>query len=162
MAGYYVELVEAIKAIALLQNTVKSAKDGDVYDNWNSAEVKYGAFNIGLESMHHEGQQCTYTFILYYGDRLTQDRINRNEIWADGMVTLQTIVNALGSIDGIEVPEEVDYTPYEQKFMDYLAGVWCRVDVTIESLIGECGDYLNTEWRLGMPLPALLGGTALS
>ena len=152
----FTELVKAIKWIALQQAPVQSAIDGDVYENWNSAEIKYGSVNIGLENVLYNDHLTTYRFILYYGDRLLQDKSNVNAIYADGIRTLQTIVNNLNSIHGVEAPEQVEYTPFEQKFMDYLAGVYATVDVTTESVLGECANLLSSDWRLGMALPGTL------
>lgn len=152
----FTELVNAIKWIANQLDPVHSVFDGDVYENWNSAEVKYGSVNIGLQSITYNDHLSTYRFIFYYGDRLLQDKSNVNAIYADGVRTLQTIVNNLNSIHGVEAPEMVEYTPFEQQFMDYLAGVYATVDVTTESVLGECGNLLSTDWRLGMALPATL------
>ena len=45
------ELIHKICEIALSQDTIKSVYNGDVYDNWNSAEVNYGSLNIGLQKI---------------------------------------------------------------------------------------------------------------
>jgi len=152
----FTELINVIKWVAAQQNPVHSVYEGDVYENWNSAEAKYGSVNVGLQSVQSNDTLTTYRFILYYGDRLLQDKSNVNAIYADGVNVLQTIVNNLNNVHGVEATTSVEYTPFEQQFMDYLAGVYATVDVTCESVLGTCGDLLSTDWRLGMALPATL------
>lgn len=151
-----VSLVEVVKALALATRTTWSVYDGDVYENWNSAEVMYGSVNVGLESITYDDNLCTYRLLIHYGDRLLQDGSNANEVYADAIRTLQTVVNGLNSIDGVGVPAQVVYVPFEQKFMDNLAGAYAHVDVTIESELGECGQLFEDDWRLGDELPATL------
>lgn len=132
------EIVNIIKDIAKVQKGVHSVFDGDVYENWNSAEAKYGSVNIGLQNMTYNANFITYTFVLYYGDRLLQDKKNVNSVYSDGLRVLQSIINKLNTEDGVDIPEEIVYTPFEQKFMDYLAGVYASVDITCESELGMC------------------------
>lgn len=133
------ELVDLIKEIALEQKPIVSAYDGDVYENWNSAEVKYGSFNVGLQSMTYSGNLITYSFIFYYGDRLLQDKSNVNSVYSDGILAIQSVINVLNNEYHIDIPEQIIYTPFQQKFMDYLAGVYAQVDITSESELGLCG-----------------------
>lgn len=133
-----VEIINKIKEVALSQATVSSAYDGDVYENWNSAESKYASVNIGIQEISYEGNMTTYTIMLYYGDRLLQDKSNVNSIFTDGVNTLQSIVNILNTLEMVDVQEPITYTPFEQKFMDYLAGVYCQVNITTDSSLGYC------------------------
>lgn len=151
----FTELMELMKYIAEAQTPVQTATDGDVYENWNGAEIKYGAFNVGFQEAFFQGQICTYRFVLYYGDRLMQDRSNANDIYADGIRVITAIVNNLNNVNGVQVTSDpVDMHGFEQKFMDYLSGVYAIVDIACESVLGECDNLLSPEWRLGMNLPA--------
>ena len=132
------ELIHKICEIALSQDTIKSVYNGDVYTNWNSAEVNYGSLNIGLQNITYNEQMCTYSFIFYYGDRLLQDKKNINSIFTDGVNSIQAVVNLLNQEDKIDIEEQVMYTPFEQQFMDYLAGVYATIEITTESPIGLC------------------------
>lgn len=135
------EIINKIKEVAISQQTVSSVYDGDVYENWNSSEVTYGSVNIGIRDITYESNLCTYSFLLYYGDRLLQDKNNVNSIITDGINTLQSIINILDSLDGIYIEEDItiNYTPFEQKFMDYLAGVYVTVNIQTQNTIGICG-----------------------
>lgn len=151
-----VELIDTIKKIALSQNLIQSAFDGDVYTNWNSSEIKYGSFNVGLQSVSYSKNLITYTLMLYYCDRLLQDRTNANQIFIDGSNALQSVINQINKDSNVEIAGDIIYTPFEQTFSDYLAGVYTTIDLTTESSLGTCYDSLTITWVLGMNLPAIL------
>lgn len=137
-------IINKIKEVALSQKTVNSVYDGDVYENWNSAEVKYASVNIGIQNITNENGLTSYDIVLYYGDRLLQDKKNVNSIFTDGTNTIQSIINILNTIDMIDIQGPVTFTLFEQKFMDYLAGVYCTVSITTDSVLGNCSldDYV--------------------
>lgn len=138
-----VELMDLLKDIAIRLQPVASAFDGDVYSNWNSSEIKYGSVNFGLERVEYDIQFCKYHIIMYYGDRLLQDASNRNDIYSDGIRVLQTIINAVNMDDRLDIDSISNYTPFEQTFADYLAGVYCRVEILAPSILGVCDDMFN-------------------
>lgn len=133
-----IEIINKIKEVALTQDIVKSVYDGDVYTNWNSGEIKYGSVNIGLREITNNGNSTTYTFILYYGDRLLQDESNANEVITDGTNVLQSIINVLTQTDFIDISDSITFTPFVQKFVDYLGGVYAQVEITTDSSLGYC------------------------
>lgn len=133
-----IELLNRIKEVSLSQQTCNSTFDGNVYENWNNGEVKYGSVNADIERISYNSNLCTYSVVLYYGDRLLQDKSNFNQIVTDGINTLQSVINILNKDDYIDIPDAIEYTPFEQKFCDYLAGVYCQVDITTDSSIGIC------------------------
>lgn len=138
-----IELKNIIKEVSLTQAPVKSVYSGDVYDIWNSGEIKYGSLCFGLQSATYNSNLCTYTYIFYYADRLLQDKSNVNAVYTDGINAIQSVLNILNNAYNVEIPENVNYTPFEQKFMDYLAGVYATVEITTDSSIGLCSmdDY---------------------
>lgn len=133
-----VEIINKIKDIASAQKGVYSVYDGDVYDNWNSAEAKYGSVNVGLQNVTYNGNLVTFTFVLYFADRLTQNNSNVNYVYNNGVRVLQSTLNELNDEDGVDVDDIVIYTPFNQKFMDYLGGCYTTVDITCESELGRC------------------------
>lgn len=133
-----IEIINKIKEVALSQATVNTVYDGDVYENWNSAEAKYASVNIGIQSVSNEGSLTTYSIVLYYGDRLLQDKNNVNSIYSDGVNTLQSIVNILNTVDMVDIQEPINYTLFQQQFSDYLAGVYCQIELITDSTVGYC------------------------
>ena len=144
------QIIQLVKDIASVQTGVNSVYDGDVYENWNSAETKYGSFNIGLENATYDSQNITYTVVLYYGDRLLQDNSNSNDLYTDGIRVLQSIINKLRTIDGIGVnlgvDEEIEYSFINQgflkddngNFVDIIGGAYTRINIYCPSELGLC------------------------
>lgn len=139
----YVQLIEHIKKIATSLSTVKSFSNGDVYTNWNASEIKYGAFNIGLKGANRTDNTIRYNVVFYYGDRLLQDNSNMNEIWVDGINTIQHVLNNMS--DDIAYTTPIEYVPFEQSFADHLAGVYARINLECTFDLGDCSieDYIE-------------------
>ena len=38
----------------------------------------------------------------------------------------------------VDIQEPIKFIPFEQQFMDYLAGVYVQVDITTDSTLGYC------------------------
>lgn len=133
-----IELINKIKNIALSQQTCVSFYDGNVHENWNSNECKYASVNIDIENISNTDNQTVYSCVIYYGDRLLQDKSNYNNIITDGANTIQSILNILNQDYSIYLYSEVEYTPFEEKFADFLCGVYTRIDITTDSVLGLC------------------------
>lgn len=130
-------LFRIVKDIASKVKTVRSVYDGDVYSIWNTEEVKYASFVVGLNYASKDNNTRIYNLILYYGDRLLQDNSNRNAVVDDAMNTLQTVINKLNEYDEIEC-NSYTMRPFEQKFLDYIGGAYVEVDVYVEDELGHC------------------------
>ena len=122
-----VELIQHIKEVAASLPMVRSVCSEDVYLNWNSAEVKFASVNIAVETVTRNENNAEYAVVLYYADRLLQDKSNSEAIYTDSVNVLQTILNSLD--EDLEVTYPVQYVPFSQKFADYLAGAYCRVNI---------------------------------
>lgn len=132
-------LFRLIKNISSKVKTVASSYDGDVYTIWNTGEVKYASFVVALSNSVKRDNLRAYNLLMYYGDRLIQDGSNKNSVWDDAINTLQTIVNKLCTIDGIDTDGDYQFTPFEQKFEDNLAGAYVDLTLLVEDSLGECG-----------------------
>lgn len=141
-----VQIIQTIKEVSLQHKLVNSAYDGDVYENWNSAETNYPSVNVGIENVTNGGYGSNISVILYYGDRLLQDKSNSNEVITDGVNTLQSIINNLNEVGNTNIEGDIIYTPFVQKFSDYLAGVYARVTIETDDLLGICSmDEMDDE-----------------
>lgn len=132
----YIGLLKNIEEVALELNTVNSFYDGDVYSNWNNQEVRYGSINVGLESTTRTDNTVIYNVIIYYADRLLQDKSNKNSIWTDATNTLNSIISNIDNSISYEGP--LNIVPFEQKFADYLSGGYVRVGLEVNFDLGEC------------------------
>lgn len=117
---------------------VNQYTEGDIYENWNSTEIKYASVNLAVESVEDYDTYKVYNAVLYYGDRLVENRSNRWQVQTEGVRLLGNIVRKLQGIDGMDVEGVVEYRVFEQKFADWLAGAWCRVRIMVSADI--CAD----------------------
>ena len=122
-----VELIQHLKEIAASLPMVQSVCSEDVYLNWNSKEVQFASVNVAIEAVTRNEKNVEYTLVLYYADRLLQDKSNSEAIYTDSVNVLQTILNSLD--EDLEVIYPVQYVLFSQKFVDYLAGAYCRVNI---------------------------------
>ena len=137
-----VQLNNFIEKIVSCTEIVKSFYTDSVYECWNAEEVKYGSISFCITKTQMRERTMTYTAMIYYGDRLMEDKSNRNAIWSDASQVIQSIIGTVNGLDGeITISYPYDLTLFEQKFADELAGAYAEIDIEVEG-IGECGDLL--------------------
>ena len=137
-----VQLNNFIEKIVSCTETVKSFYTNSVYECWNAEEVKYGSISFCITKTQMRERTMTYDAIIYYGDRLLEDKSNRNAIWSDATQVIQSIIGTVNSVDGeITISYPYNLTLFEQKFADELAGAYAEISIEVEG-VGECGDLL--------------------
>ena len=137
-----VQLNNFIEKIVSCTEVVKSFYTDSVYECWNAEEVKYGSISFCITKTQMRERTMTYDAIIYYGDRLLEDKSNRNAIWSDATQVIQSIIGTVNSVDGeITISYPYNLTLFEQKFADELAGAYAEISIEVEG-IGECGDLL--------------------
>ena len=134
--------LETIQEIASQVKTVRSSLIGDATKLWNTGEIEYASFVVGIRNVEKEENVRSYNIVLYYGDRLLTDMSNRISIYDDATNTLQTVINKLDSLDGIDVNEDYTIELYEENFgdkmADVLAGGYVLLQVSVEDELGNC------------------------
>lgn len=133
-----IQIYEYVGGIAKGMTNVNQYTEGDIYENWNTTEIKYSVINCAIESVEDYDTYKVYNAVLYYGDRLVENRSNRWQIQTEGVRILGNIVRYFKDTDGMDVDGIVEYRVFEQKFADWLAGSWCRVRITVSADI--CAD----------------------
>lgn len=137
-----VQLNNFIEKIVSCTEVVKSFYTNSVYECWNAEEVKYGSISFCITKTQMRERTMTYDAIIYYGDRLLEDKSNRNAIWSDATQVIQSIIGTVNSVDGeITISYPYNLTLFEQKFADELAGAYAEISIEVEG-VGECGDLL--------------------
>ena len=137
-----VQLNNFIEKIVSCTETVKSFYTNSVYECWNAEEVKYGSISFCITKTQMRERTMTYDAIIYYGDRLLEDKSNRNAIWSDATQVIQSIIGTVNSVDGeITISYPYNLTLFEQKFADELAGAYAEISIEVEG-VGECGNLL--------------------
>lgn len=120
---------------------VESIYNGDVYDLWNNNEVRYLSGCFDIENINTTQDVKTYVLVVYAADRLIEDGSNRLACIDAAEQAIETMLNFLtdnGQNDNLWIDEVRQYTPFEQKFADNLAGVWCRVNLKTTNDINLC------------------------
>lgn len=136
-----VNLYEYIKQYALTIPIVKSYYNTSVYECWNNQEVKYGSVVFAVKSVREQNSIAKFDCVLYYGDRLNENKSNRDSIQSDAIGVINNIVNRLNCSNNIEyVTYPVQSTIFEQKFADELAGAYANLTIDLQST-GDCCDY---------------------
>lgn len=140
-----IELIKIIKNITYGVHQdfpVETFTNGDVYALWNNNSIKYSAVNLAIEDITVNDNYSEYNIILYYGDRLLQDDSNFNFIQIDGEKILTEIIENLKNVDGIDVETPYTFVPFQQKFADYLGGVYVRLTLQAQ---GDtyCGEFVD-------------------
>lgn len=111
------------------------------YDAWNKKEIEYGSVSFVVTNVNTNNNTTTYDAVLYYADRLTEDRSNRDSVHSDAATVIQTIVGALNQTDSdyFEIEYPVNITLFEQDFTDVVAGGYANLSIEVEGM-GECFD----------------------
>lgn len=122
------EIIERLGEIAKSQPSVHAVAEGNIYDLLNSGgEVeKYAAVIFFIDNVVIEDGRCEANLVMYYVDRLTQDRKNRLQIQDTAVETLHNIIASLDS--DYDITET--YTPFTERFTDVCAGAYVRLALT--------------------------------
>ena len=127
------EIIRAIEDAAAMQPSVAMIVEEDVLRLNSYADARYGAF-VWTQGRHRAtaGDDFTrYSFTLFYIDRLRNDIANQVEVQSVGMDTLRNVLEILRE-RGIE-PETYEFQPFNQRFADECAGVYCSVIFVVEN-----------------------------
>lgn len=126
------ELIKTLEVVASHQPSIKMVVENDVFRLNNKADARYGVFAFvqGQHSTSIDSSVITYTFTLFYVDRLKNDRSNQIEIQSVGVQTLDNIIRALDDL-GIYAENLYTFQVFNQRFTDECAGVFCNVNLSV-------------------------------
>lgn len=126
------QVIKGLENIAIQYPTIRTAKDGSIYDICNAnPSVKYGAIIITQENHKQDEMFDHYGFVVFYVDRLTDDlENNRLQVQSIGKQLLGNIITKFCEMYDIDFPTIV-YTPFTQRFQDLCAGMYARFEFEI-------------------------------
>ena len=133
------DIYNSIKQYALNTRGVEMATIGEVYVNWNSLHMRYGAFNAILNYVSFDNGNAELHFTFYYGNKLANDSSDIYDIQAAGINVLRNVITHLIDEYELDGMDSIQIYLFNQKFADTLAGAYC--DVTIYAPIDYCVDY---------------------
>ena len=134
-----IQLNQYIKSIADQIPVVNSFYTDDVYEVWNGGEIRFGSLCFCITSSSISDNTTTWSGLLYYGDRLLEDKSNRDAVQSDSINVINAIMNAISmdeDIVSINYPTQVEL--FEQQFADYLAGGYATIQIETENSISKC------------------------
>lgn len=144
------DTVRIIEASAMKLNTINMIVENDVFKLNGYTDARYGvfAFTQGQHRYHHDEGLMELNFTLYYIDRLTDDHRNQLACQSTGISTLTTLIRRL-QLSDLDITSNVLYQPFNEKFEDDCAGVYCDVrimipiDIDCEVAVKGYADYNN-------------------
>lgn len=142
------QLIRAMELVALKQPAVKNVVENDVFRLNALPNAKYGVFawTQGTHSGDADSSLRTFSFTLFYVDRLRTDEKNQVEVQSVGIETLSNVLKQLEEAYDVEIGE-YSLTTFNQRFTDVCAGAFAsvRLQVPVESNCAEVnlGDFNN-------------------
>lgn len=130
------ETIKTLEYIAIYQPNLNSiVESGDIFDlSKEEYEQKYSAFCV-TQNTHSIGIDfSTYSFTLFYVDRLTLDKSNKIEIQSTAVQFFQNFLKTImDKIPDLNV-ETGDVTTFTERFSAECAGAYMRLNVTTTNI----------------------------
>ena len=142
-----VELNKYIESICTQIPLVNSFYTQDVYEIWNTKEVKYGSVSFYVQSSSVGENSTTWTGLIYYADRLLEDKSNLDQIHTDAVNVITSVMNTIyGDEDIVSINFPTNVELFEQSFVDWLAGGYATIQIETDNSINGCGfGYIKEE-----------------
>lgn len=140
------KIIDVICSIASGERNINTVVLNDIYELDAQPDVKYSVFGLTQDVHSEDDQFVYYRFFLYYINRITNDdRSNEILNQSTGIQVLRNIIRKTIEYLDIEVPEEIRYNPFIQKFADVCSGVYAEVvfAVPIDLCVEDYGDSDN-------------------
>ena len=125
-----VETIQVIERIAAQQPSVNMIVRNDVFRLNTIPDAKYGVFCWTQREHSIAEDLCSYSFVFFYVDRLTEDRGNELEVQSVGIQTLDNIIRTLNEM-GVWSEGTWTAQTFNQRFLDECAGVWATVRLQV-------------------------------
>lgn len=122
---------DTVKVFALNTQNVESYYIGDVYNNWNSLNVKYGSFDININYIRRVDGNDVLNVSMYFAQKLKNDSSNVFEAQSVGFNVIMNVINHLKEEYELDDYEEIQVYPFWQQFSDILAGAYADVNIYV-------------------------------
>ena len=132
------EIINKLKDIAISKPNINYVGDGDVYTLNSLPNIDYSVFFITQNDHSIYQDTITYSFNLFYIDRISDSEDNVLNIQSDGMLQLTNVINTLVFSEDVDIDGEITFTPFIQRFADNCSGVYCTVRFIVDNNLGSC------------------------
>lgn len=111
---------------------MRYAIDGSIYQLDQKPDINYDVF-CATQTEHREDEFTTfYGFNLFFVSRLDDTmENNRLQIQSQGKEVLSNIIRSFCYRFDIDIPTDIVYHPFTQRFSDECAGVYCSITLEI-------------------------------
>ena len=137
----YFDFIKEIKEISTSHILVNEYGEGDIYEYLNNGEHKYPCIFLTVTNLTTTDSGTAINFTLFYTDRLVENQANKTAIQSTGISVIKQILSKYEQLHPEYLLNNVNYTPFTEKFTDMCAGIFC--DVVIENQIDTLEDYDN-------------------
>ena len=137
----YFDFIKEIKEISTSHILVNEYGEGDIYEYLNNGEHKYPCVFLTVTNLTTTDSGTAINFTLFYTDRLVENQANKTSIQSTGISVIKQILSKYEQLHPEYLLNNVNYTPFTEKFTDMCAGVFC--DVVIENQIDTLENYDN-------------------
>lgn len=136
------DIYNIIGDISLSKVEVNSYHTTNPYTALNQNDVRYSAICFEIDGCTDTDTYRTYNATIYYANRLTETADNLHLIENTAVNTISDIIRNISETEGIlNVSDNIQYTFFQQKFIDYLAGAYTTVQITVP--INNCNTMLR-------------------
>ena len=141
------QIVKSLEGIALTSPFIRSVGEGSIYDFMNgNGHIKYGVFFISQREHRQDEIFDYWSFNIFVCDRLQDDlEANRLHIQSTSKEVLaNTILTFEKQFYGVSHNELV-FHPFQEKFADLTAGVYCQVTFKVPKAL-VCPDIYEDKY----------------
>lgn len=142
------ELINLLEHAAASQPNVQTIVRDDIYKLNNQRDIRYGVF-AWLQQPHTttvRGSLRTFSFTLFYVDRLTDSRSNEIDVQSVAVETLENIVKSLVDSDYNIEATTLNITNFNERFADECAGGFCTIAFTVQKG-SVCGELFDSSYN---------------
>jgi hypothetical protein len=114
----------------------------------NKRDIRYGVF-AWLQQPHTTAVRDslrTFSFTLFYVDRLTDSRSNEIDVQSVAVETLENIVKTLVDSEYNIEATTLNITNFNERFADECAGAFCTISFTVPKG-SVCGELFDSSYN---------------
>ena len=126
------ETTDILKEFCANEPNVGYVGVGDVYELNANQDVRYPAMVITQQthSLIIDEEWYRFHFVLFYIDRLTEDKSNENQVQSIAISVLKNLVNNLEEM-GIFTSYDYTFNTFTERFESLCAGAYCDIQLNV-------------------------------
>ena len=133
------ELISRLLGSAAEEPNINYCGYGDIYKLNSIPNIDYNVFYITPNTFNLDEDTITYSLNLYYVARWDETDENQLEEQSAGILALTNIINRFNNTyPDVQLSYPLIFTPFYQKFKDICTGIFVRVDIMVDNVLGVC------------------------